>query len=80
MADPTTGAVLLAVADHLHQHGRGRSFNSLQSFQDIGLKPLDFIEVVMDLEAKLQIEIPDEVAVPCRTPRDLAAAIDRIRT
>lgn len=46
-----------------------------QTFENIGLKPLEFIELVMTAEETLAIELPDHVVVPCKTPADLATRI-----
>lgn len=46
-----------------------------QTFENIGFKPLDFIELVMTAEECLAIELPDHVVMHCRTPAELATRI-----
>lgn len=46
------------------------------TFGDLGMKPLDFIELVMTAEERHRIEIPDDIALACETPADLASRIE----
>lgn len=39
---------------------------------DLGLDSLDVVEVMIAVEEEFQMEIPDEVADKCSTPKDAA--------
>lgn len=39
---------------------------------DLGLDSLDVVEVMIAVEEEFQMEIPDEVADKCATPKDAA--------
>lgn len=62
------------IAEIQKRHG-AQSIHADQTFESIGMKPLDFIELVMTAEESLAIELPDHVAMPCTTPAQLAARI-----
>lgn len=47
------------------------------AFADLGMKPLDFIELVMAAEKALKLELPDKIVFACSTPAELARAIHK---
>lgn len=47
---------------------------------DLGLDSLDVVEVMIAMEEEFQLEIPDEVADKCSTPRDAAEYIFKSQT
>lgn len=42
---------------------------------DLGLDSLDVVEVMIAMEEEFQLEIPDDVADKCTTPREAAEYI-----
>jgi acyl carrier protein len=48
-------------------------------FEDIGADTLDVVELIMDLEAALNITIPDRVAEKIRTVGDLLDYVEQCR-
>lgn len=68
------GVAQWLIAEIERTHG-WRATSAEQSFEDIGLKALDFIELVITAETHMAIELPDAVALPCKTPAELAARI-----
>lgn len=47
--------------------------------EDLGMDSLDTVYFVMDLEAELDIDIPEEQVDNARTVQEVSAALDKIR-
>ncbi len=69
-----------AIEGLLRRHWRPGFVVSMDhTFDTIGLKGLDFIELIMEAETLFNLEISDEIATACRTPAQLALAIDLLQ-
>ncbi|MFN7923249.1 MAG: AMP-binding protein [Bryobacteraceae bacterium] len=76
---PLEAQIVSVVRELLVEQGRGKTAESAtpkSSFQhELGLSSLDLVEVVVRCEARLEIEIPDEIAETADTANAWAKAI-----
>jgi acyl carrier protein len=74
----TVSTVIKIVADHLGMPA-WRLEPSMRIVEDLGADSLDFVELVMTIEERFHLTIPQEVISEISTLNDLAVQIDALR-
>jgi acyl carrier protein len=68
------------ILDQIEKSIGVRPLSADTTFETMGLRGLEYVEIVMCLEESYKLEIPDHVAMPCRSPAELSRAIGKLLT
>jgi acyl carrier protein len=63
----------------LKKRGAKGELNSNSEFKNMGIDSLDLMDMIVELEDKLEIRVPDDELENIRTIKDLTALVDKLK-